>query len=355
MYTTTERPNQSPPNEMLQLQLGPSISEHALDLTDLKLLHHFLLYAHPHLPLGKEKAWITDVPCQASEYPHLMHAILSLSAAHLGSYDATIASSVPLVHRQKALAWLSDVLSAKEDLTDTELETATNVSMALTFQTAYMDDTFYEFMQMLRGTGTLTLAKFHRQNFRDPISTMTTPFEVSTLFQHISIDNRIQQAAIRSLLNCAHLYTVDGVLRNVYQEELEVAYALQRSSWEGYLGLWKLYTECTLQSSEISAQVLDNQNPLAKILQVHLLSFGIIATPLRLFEFGERARYHPMEAMIAWIEGICGSLNGAFSQYARWPTQICVASRDFGKHNRLSASNMAKLVLEQPELLSLPD
>ena len=183
---------------------------------------------------------------------------------------------------------------------------------------------------------------------------MTTAFDVSTLFQHISIDNRILQAAVHSLLGSAHLYTMEGVLRNAYQEELEVAYALQRSSWEGYLGIWKLYTEYTLQSSDISAQVLDNQNPLAKILQAHLLSFGVIATPLRLFELGERAQYHPMEAMIAWIEGICGSLDAAFAQYVLWPARICVAAREFGKSNRLSASNLAKLVLDRPELLILP-
>ncbi len=31
-------------------------------MKDMRLFHHFLTQAYPHLPLGNEKVWINDVP-----------------------------------------------------------------------------------------------------------------------------------------------------------------------------------------------------------------------------------------------------------------------------------------------------
>jgi hypothetical protein len=36
-------------------------------LTDLKFFHHFLLAAHPHLPLGNEDVWVQQIPVFAQE------------------------------------------------------------------------------------------------------------------------------------------------------------------------------------------------------------------------------------------------------------------------------------------------
>jgi hypothetical protein len=36
-------------------------------LTDLKFFHHFLVVAHPHLPLGNEEVWVQKIPLFAQE------------------------------------------------------------------------------------------------------------------------------------------------------------------------------------------------------------------------------------------------------------------------------------------------
>lgn len=36
-------------------------------ITDLKFFHHFLVVAHPHLPLGNEKVWVEQIPVFAQE------------------------------------------------------------------------------------------------------------------------------------------------------------------------------------------------------------------------------------------------------------------------------------------------
>jgi hypothetical protein len=34
-------------------------------LEDMRLFHHFILEAYPHLPVGNEKVWVRDVPAFA--------------------------------------------------------------------------------------------------------------------------------------------------------------------------------------------------------------------------------------------------------------------------------------------------
>ena len=38
-----------------------------LNLESLGLLHHFILYAHPHLPVGHQNVWVTHLPARACE------------------------------------------------------------------------------------------------------------------------------------------------------------------------------------------------------------------------------------------------------------------------------------------------
>ena len=45
------------PGDSIQLQSTPI----AFNAADMRLFHHFLHTAYPHLPLGNDKAWVTDV------------------------------------------------------------------------------------------------------------------------------------------------------------------------------------------------------------------------------------------------------------------------------------------------------
>ena len=63
------------PRQMVQLQSTPT----QFSLNDMRLFHHFLLRAYPHLPLGADQTWINVVPAFAHHVsrPHQKNAIYS--------------------------------------------------------------------------------------------------------------------------------------------------------------------------------------------------------------------------------------------------------------------------------------
>lgn len=283
-----------------------------------------------------------------------MHAILALSATHLENYDNSISPSVSLYHRQKALSWLSDALSSRQDVDDTNLEVLTDVSVALMFQAGYMHHAFYEFMAILRGIGALDVARCRERHYLRTTAQITTHSEADNRFQHIKLDERILQAAAQSLLSIEHLFLTDGPLREVYEMEMEVAKRLQKDSWEGYMALWNLHTTIIFQTPETAALILDANDPFARVLQAHMLSLAVIATPLQLYEIRERAIWHPVIATVTWIEDICGSLSNEFSPFVVWPLQVCLVVKIHAKENRMTAADLAALVLDCPELFLMP-
>ena len=48
----------SSPVNVINLQATPVI----FTSTDMRLFHHFLMCAYPHLPVGNDSAWINQVP-----------------------------------------------------------------------------------------------------------------------------------------------------------------------------------------------------------------------------------------------------------------------------------------------------
>jgi hypothetical protein len=86
----------------------------------MRLFHHFLTDAYPHLPVGNDSAWLSQVPliahqvglasplgtmllivCTQNEY--LMHAILAMSASHLELLTGVSLGSLAIHHRLLAV------------------------------------------------------------------------------------------------------------------------------------------------------------------------------------------------------------------------------------------------------------
>lgn len=61
-----------------QLVVQISDNHGTFSLSDMKLFHHFLIAAYPHLPLGFEKAWTTEFPSVA----HQVSPPLLLTSKH---------------------------------------------------------------------------------------------------------------------------------------------------------------------------------------------------------------------------------------------------------------------------------
>jgi hypothetical protein len=50
------------PTSPVNLQTTPIFS-----LADMRLFHHFLLHAYPHLPLHNDRVWVNQIPLIAHE------------------------------------------------------------------------------------------------------------------------------------------------------------------------------------------------------------------------------------------------------------------------------------------------
>ncbi|ETN45863.1 uncharacterized protein HMPREF1541_00044 [Cyphellophora europaea CBS 101466] len=160
-----------------------------LNLTDLRLHHHFLATCYPHLPAGNEAIWLREIPVLGTQRAYLMHALLGLAATHLqllahyrgdrvvregggggGGLDAKA-----IHHRTHALAGLHGALqevpvppppsSAQGGglvegggncWSQAHATALLACAYALTFQATYMPDGLEEFVTMVRGCALIT-------------------------------------------------------------------------------------------------------------------------------------------------------------------------------------------------------
>lgn len=125
-------------------------------MTDLRLFHHFLTMAYPHLPLGNEAVWINEIPKFAQEHEYLMHAMLALGASHLDRI-APVAehNTKAIIHRGHAMAGLGRAL-VKTEREYGESDAMVATCYALTFQSTYMSDGLLDFITMVRGCALIT-------------------------------------------------------------------------------------------------------------------------------------------------------------------------------------------------------
>jgi len=65
----------SNPIASVNLQGTPTI----FSLTDMRLFHHFLMDAYPHLPVGNDSAWLSQVPLIAHHVSSLLLQVHQIS------------------------------------------------------------------------------------------------------------------------------------------------------------------------------------------------------------------------------------------------------------------------------------
>jgi hypothetical protein len=165
----------SSPITSVSLQGTPTV----FTLTDMRLFHHFLTDAYPHLPVGNDSAWLSQVPliahqvslaspagimllivCMQSEY--LMHAILAMSASHLELLTGVSLCSLAIHHRLLAVQGSNAALS-KRNRTGSDGDALLGSCYLLTFQSIYMKDGLLEYFTMVRGCALLS-NQFREEN-----------------------------------------------------------------------------------------------------------------------------------------------------------------------------------------------
>ena len=129
------------------------------------------MVAYPHLPVGNDSAWLCQVPLIAhhvsgsaicygtllmiAQNEYLMHAILGLAASHLEVITGADLHSVAIQHRVLAIKG-SNVAIFQTNRSGSDADALLAACYALTFQSAYMRDGLFEFLQMVRGCSLLS-------------------------------------------------------------------------------------------------------------------------------------------------------------------------------------------------------
>ncbi|KAJ4357987.1 uncharacterized protein N0V89_002564 [Didymosphaeria variabile] len=148
-------------------------------MADMRLFHHFLITAYPHLPVGADKIWITVIPSFAhnsdfdaitkhaifatslagtdlSQYKYLIHSILALAASHLDAVSSANVAEEAISHRILAVKALNDALSVPPK-TRNERDARMAAALALAFQSSHLQDGLLEFLTMVRGCNLIAL------------------------------------------------------------------------------------------------------------------------------------------------------------------------------------------------------
>ncbi|KAK0122589.1 hypothetical protein ONS96_009630 [Cadophora gregata f. sp. sojae] len=108
-------------------------------MTDMRLFHHFLVAAWPHLPVRADNVWLEYVLPIGHQCEYLMHAMLALSASHLERLTPSHLTSTAQSHRLLAISGLNTALSRLLP-SSTDGDAAIATCYALLMQSWYMDD-----------------------------------------------------------------------------------------------------------------------------------------------------------------------------------------------------------------------
>ena len=219
-----------------------SLTNDSFTMTDMRLFHHFLTMAYPHLPLGNEKVWVNEIPKFAQEHEYLMHAMLALGASHLDRITPVAEHTTKaIVHRGHAMAGLSRAL-AKNERVYGESDAMVATCYALTFQSTYMSDGLLDFITMVRGCALIT-TKIREDN--SPTAFNLQPDwhfklmepklkDLPVVHQDLLDNGHRALEEVRPLLITRTDHQFHGALTKVIQ-------GLSRSSREGYTSFILVY------------------------------------------------------------------------------------------------------------------
>lgn len=219
-----------------------SLTNDSFTMTDMRLFHHFLTMAYPHLPLGNEKVWVNEIPKFAQEHGYLMHAMLALGASHLDRITPVAEHTTKaIVHRGHAMAGLSRAL-AKNERVYGESDAMVATCYALTFQSTYMSDGLLDFITMVRGCALIT-TKIREDN--SPTAFNLQPDwhfklmepklkDLPVVHQDLLDNGHRALEEVRPLLITRTDHQFHGALTKVIQ-------GLSRSSREGYTSFILVY------------------------------------------------------------------------------------------------------------------
>ncbi|EUC33642.1 hypothetical protein COCCADRAFT_95536 [Bipolaris zeicola 26-R-13] len=292
---------------------------------DMRLFHHFLITAYPHLPVGQDKIWVTVIPSFAHNYEYLIHSILALSASHLDAVTSSGVAEQAIQHRILAVKSLNEALSVPPK-TRCERDARMAAALALAFQSTHLQDGMAEFLTMVRGCN--LIAGDEMSLNEDSV------FHVFREDSHLqTIRNRIDTSS----MNCVNQGDLD--LASVSLSSIESLHMsdCERSYWEhlasvvnhayerpidAYTAFVTLYNIPSRWTHEQFQAFIDPNNNVAQILLAHFIAIQAILTPILYLERVGFQGVNAPTAVLSWIEGIYWNVTHHLRHYVEWPRQV---------------------------------
>ncbi|THV45205.1 hypothetical protein BGAL_0517g00070 [Botrytis galanthina] len=327
-------------------------------LDDMFIFHHFLMYAHPYLPVGSKEKWVCHVPILAHQNSFLLHAILGLSASHISSnsrflpFDYTLNSGSPaktyhtlsLHHRMLAICGLSALFARLDPLITTKFQRQTIQATLylLTFQSCYIPDLsgFFELLHFFRGCS--VLRDSHLLDRQDKGVEMSFDgdgdhwqqmegrlVDLPKIPKHSIQDakrslNLVKDISQRSKINIEVFGMLSGVV-----EQWEI------SSLSAYFKFVQIYLAISKMSNRTFCAFIDETNHVARVLIAHFLAVQKIMGPIlcREAEFSNPSSLNGglgvgghIRGHERWVEGIWSQLTRdgelKWKESMEWPRAI---------------------------------
>ncbi|KAF8861135.1 hypothetical protein BDZ45DRAFT_740735 [Acephala macrosclerotiorum] len=309
------------PVTSVNLQSTPTV----FTLTDMRLFHHYLLDAYPHLPVGNDSAWLSQVPLIAHHNQYLMHAILGVAASHLELITGDDLSSVALHHRVRAIQGSSEALT-KKNRSGSDGDALLAACYLLTFQSSYMKEGIPEFFQFVRGCSLVS------NQLRDEKLPMAFFLTVQDHFQFMEgrltnlpiINSELLDGADRSLSALPPILELP-VHFTFHERLLETIAAVRVSSLQGYFKFIKIYQAINLLDNQSFMDFSDPENTVSRILVAHFFAIQLLLLPILDREWAGRTKTTPCRMNLDWVARINEGLPANVRHYADWPTAVADA------------------------------
>ncbi|KAI4920768.1 uncharacterized protein J4E92_008412 [Alternaria infectoria] len=256
-------------------------------MADMRLFHHFLITAYPHLPVGADKIWITAIPGFAHNYEYLMHSILALAASHLDAVTQSGVAEQAIQHRILAVKSLNEALSVPPT-TACERDARMAAALVLAFQSSHLQDGMAEFMTMVRGCNL--------------IAGNNMMFIADSVFNAFCADSHLEKMQKRigtSRVSCFNREDLDMASLSLDLVQTLNMSDCERSYWEllvctithgydrppeTYQTFVMLYNTPSKWTHDEFQAFIDPNNSVAQILLAHFIAVQAVLTPILYLE-----------------------------------------------------------------------
>ncbi|KAL2061575.1 hypothetical protein VTL71DRAFT_6952 [Oculimacula yallundae] len=312
------------PITSVNLQVTPTV----FTLTDMRLFHHYLLDAYPHLPVGNDTAWLSQVPLVAHHNEYLMHAVLGLAASHLELLTGAELGSQAIQHRVLAIQGSNEGLQMTSR-SGSDGDALLAACYLLTFQSSYMKDGMYEFFQFVRGC---TLLSNQLRDDKVPMAFFLTSndhfsFMEKRLMDLPRIHEELLENAERSLVAIPPYF--DGAVHQIFFTAMIACIdAVRVSSLQGYFKFIFIYQSLNRMSSDLFHDFIDPENDVSRILIAHFLALQLIMLPILDREWAGRPKNTPARMNFEWMKTIYKSTPEGLRYLVEWPQAVAEAVKD---------------------------